>query len=137
MTDHGVSRPRPEDDIVPGPDRPRPEDDIVPGPSRPRPEDDPGGRDDKPLLRVLNLSKTYDDIQALDGLSLELYPGDILGFLGPNGAGKTTALRILATIIKPTSGSAEVDGKPLEDIEHTRRKWVTCPTSLAPMTTSP
>lgn len=102
--------------------RPRPEDDIVPTASRPRPEDDPGAQADIPLLKVENLQKSYDGHHALKGISFELYPGDIMGFLGPNGAGKTTTLRILATIIKPSGGKAQIDGHPLEDVEHTRKK---------------
>ena len=103
--------------------RPRPEDDVVPKPrSRPGPEDDPGGKADVPLLKVSGLQKSYDGHQALKGLSFELYPGDILGFLGPNGAGKTTALRILATILKPSGGSAEIDGRSIEEVDYARKK---------------
>lgn len=105
------------------PKRPRPEDDIVPSQAnRPRPEDDSGASGDQPLLKVMDLRKTYEKHEALKGISFELYPGDILGFLGPNGAGKTTALRILATIIKPTGGTAQILGRPLEDVQHARSK---------------
>jgi len=86
------------------------------------PADDPGGSADRPLLQVQDIHKTYDGQEALKGVSFELYGGDIMGFLGPNGAGKTTLLRILATINKPTSGSALIDGKPLDDVDHARRK---------------
>jgi ABC-2 type transport system ATP-binding protein len=86
------------------------------------PADDPGGSADRPLLQVREIHKTYDGHEALKGVSFELHGGDIVGFLGPNGAGKTTLLRILATILKPTSGSALIDGKPLDDVEHARRK---------------
>jgi ABC-2 type transport system ATP-binding protein len=101
---------------------PRPEDDIVPKASQPSPQDDVGGKGDIPLLKVTDLQKSYDGQPALKGISFELYPGDIMGFLGPNGAGKTTALRILATIIKPSGGSAEIDGKSLDDVDHARKK---------------
>lgn len=84
--------------------------------------DDPGGSADRPLLQVQNIHKAYDGQEALKGVSFELYGGDIMGFLGPNGAGKTTLLRILATVIKPTSGSAMIDGKPLSDVDHARGK---------------
>lgn len=104
------------------PRRPRPEDDIVPGPKRPRPEDDHGGAGPAPLLRLEDLRKSYDGHEALKGLTFELFAGDILGFLGPNGAGKTTALRILATIIKPTSGRASVCGHSIEEVETVRTK---------------
>lgn len=101
--------------------RPRPEDDVVPGPARPRPEDDLGGGP-KPLIHLEGLRKTYGSHVALDGLSLDLYPGDIMGFLGPNGAGKTTTLRILATILKPDQGTATLAGHSLEQVHEVRRK---------------
>jgi ABC-2 type transport system ATP-binding protein len=117
-----ASTPRPEDDIVSQQvSRPRPEDDLAGKSRRPRPEDDKASSDG-PLLRVVDLKKSYDQLEALKGISFELYRGDIMGFLGPNGAGKTTALRILATIIKPTSGTAEIDGCPIDDVDHARRK---------------
>jgi ABC-2 type transport system ATP-binding protein len=89
---------------------------------RPTPEDDLEGVTDVPLLKVTDLQKSYEGHAALEGISFKLYPGDILGLLGPNGAGKTTILRILATVIKPSSGSAEIDGKPLDDVDHARKK---------------
>lgn len=101
--------------------RPRPEDDVIPY-TTPLPSDDPGGAGAQPILRVEGLVKSYDGHEALKGISFELYPGDILGFLGPNGAGKTTALRILATIIKPNSGTAQICGHPLDDVDQVRRK---------------
>ncbi len=58
---------------------------------------------------------------ALDGLSLSVSRGDVFGFLGPNGAGKTTTLKLLMQLIFPTSGSAEILGKPVGDIEVKRR----------------
>ncbi|NBN92087.1 MAG: ATP-binding cassette domain-containing protein [Actinobacteria bacterium] len=59
-----------------------------------------------------NLIKTYDKgkVRALDGLSLEVEEGTVLGVLGPNGAGKTTTVRILATLLTPDSGKASVAG---------------------------
>lgn len=56
------------------------------------------------------LSKTYGDIRAVDSLSLQVREGEIFGLLGPNGAGKTTTLMMLATLVKPTSGTAVVNG---------------------------
>lgn len=66
-------------------------------------------------VRVTGLVKEYDDfrrgkVRAVDGLSFEAHAGQIMGLLGPNGAGKTTALRILATLLKPTAGQALVNG---------------------------
>ncbi|CAB4603523.1 unannotated protein [freshwater metagenome] len=57
-----------------------------------------------------NLVKTYGETRALDGLSLEVEEGTVLGVLGPNGAGKTTTVRILATLLAPDSGHASVAG---------------------------
>ncbi|MFN8161853.1 MAG: ATP-binding cassette domain-containing protein [Solirubrobacterales bacterium] len=56
------------------------------------------------------LRKSYGDLEALCGIDLEVAAGSVLGLLGPNGAGKTTAVRILATLLPPTSGSARVAG---------------------------
>jgi ABC-2 type transport system ATP-binding protein len=64
-----------------------------------------------PIVLIRHLVKDYSGIRALDDVSLEIDEGEIFGLIGPNGAGKTTALRILSTIIKPTSGYAEVCGK--------------------------
>lgn len=62
------------------------------------------------MIRVENLVKEFGDVRAVDGLSFELFPGEILGFLGPNGAGKTTTMRILTCYFPPTAGTAEVAG---------------------------
>jgi ABC-2 type transport system ATP-binding protein len=56
------------------------------------------------------LVKHFGDVHALNGVSLDVAPGTVLGLLGPNGAGKTTIVRILTTILKPDSGRAEVAG---------------------------
>ena len=62
------------------------------------------------MLSLENLTKKYGDFTALNGLSLEIADGQLHGFVGPNGAGKTTTMRILATLLKPTSGTAMIDG---------------------------
>lgn len=61
-----------------------------------------------------DLVKTFGGIRALTGVSFVVRQGEIYGLIGPNGAGKTTALRILATLIRPTSGSANVFGFDIE-----------------------
>ncbi|PJN24892.1 ATP-binding cassette domain-containing protein [Kitasatospora sp. CB02891] len=63
-----------------------------------------------PAIRVRKLGKRFKDLVALDDVDFEVPPGSVFGLLGPNGAGKTTAIRILTTIIQPTSGRAEVLG---------------------------
>jgi ABC-2 type transport system ATP-binding protein len=55
-----------------------------------------------------NLGKDYQEIVALDGLSLQIPPGEIFGLLGPNGAGKTTTIKILTTLARPTRGQARI-----------------------------
>lgn len=67
------------------------------------------------MIRVQNLTKEFYDMKrgsvaALDNVTFEVEPGEIFGLLGPNGAGKTTCLRILSTVLQPTSGMAEVAG---------------------------
>lgn len=67
------------------------------------------------MIHVRQLTKDYADLKrgkfsALSGLTFDAFPGEVYGLLGPNGAGKTTALRIISTVLKPTSGSATVNG---------------------------
>ena len=75
------------------------------------------------MLTLDRLTKKYGDFTALDGLSLEIADGQLHGFVGPNGAGKTTTMRILATLLKPTSGTASVDGTDvLRNASEARKK---------------
>src|ERR1051326_7397492 len=62
------------------------------------------------VIRVENLVKKFGAITAVDGIQLDVQSGQIFGFLGPNGAGKSTTIKILATLLKPTSGKASVAG---------------------------
>src|SRR5947207_3755263 len=64
----------------------------------------------KPAILAEGLHKHYGKTHALDGLDLTAEEGTVYGLLGPNGAGKTTAVRILATLLRPDSGRAEVAG---------------------------
>ncbi len=69
------------------------------------------------------LSKEYGALRAVDNLSLRVQPGEVYALLGPNGAGKTSALRCLATLIRPTHGTATVDGADvLEEPLEVRRR---------------
>ena len=62
------------------------------------------------MIKTINLTKQYKNVLALDGLDLEVAEGEIFGYIGPNGAGKTTTLKILAMLLAPTRGEAEVCG---------------------------
>lgn len=66
-------------------------------------------------LEVKNLHKNYGDIQAVKDVSFEISEGEIFGLVGPNGAGKSTVLRIMATILTPTSGEIFVYGENLKE----------------------
>ncbi|THF88124.1 ATP-binding cassette domain-containing protein [Deinococcus sp. KSM4-11] len=74
------------------------------------------------MLELHDITKTYGTYQALRGVSLRAADAEVFGLLGPNGAGKTTLLRILATLLRPTSGSGTVNGIDLlKDPEAVRR----------------
>lgn len=76
-----------------------------------------------PLVSIRNLSKTYGKFVALDNLNLDIVPGAIFGFIGPNGAGKTTTMRILSTLLAPTTGDAWIGGAQLSsDPDGVRRQ---------------
>ena len=62
------------------------------------------------IISVSDMAKYYGSVQALDHVSLEVTKGSVTALLGPNGAGKTTLVRILATLLPPTAGSATVAG---------------------------
>ena len=62
------------------------------------------------MIETINLTKRYSDLVALDSLNLTIDEGDCFGFIGPNGAGKTTTIKVLATLLKPSSGQAQVCG---------------------------
>jgi len=73
------------------------------------------------MIKAENLTKIFGDITALDNISFQINESEIFGFLGPNGAGKTTTIRILSTLISPTSGKFTINGKdPKEDSSHIR-----------------
>ena len=76
------------------------------------------------MLKIDSLTKNYGSFPALKGLSLEIPDGALHGFVGPNGAGKTTTMRILATLMKPTSGTAYVDGTDVVKDGQAARKLV-------------
>src|ERR1700749_3119099 len=63
-----------------------------------------------PLIQIRNLSKSYGDKLGLKGLSLDIYPGQVIGYIGPNGAGKSTTVKIMAGLIPYFEGEVIVDG---------------------------
>ena len=62
------------------------------------------------MIRAQNLTKTFGEFTAVDDISFEVGKGEIFAFLGPNGAGKTTTIKMLTTLLRPTSGKVELDG---------------------------
>ncbi|WP_456696105.1 ABC transporter ATP-binding protein [Aeromicrobium sp. P5_D10] len=68
-----------------------------------------------PLLRVRDLQRHFGDLQVLTGLDLDLESGQALALIGPNGSGKSTALRCICGADRPTSGTVELNGAPLDE----------------------
>jgi ABC-2 type transport system ATP-binding protein len=62
------------------------------------------------MIKVQNLVRKFGDFQAVKDISFEVQPGELFAFLGPNGAGKTTTIKMLTTLLQPTSGSIRIDG---------------------------
>jgi ABC-2 type transport system ATP-binding protein len=76
------------------------------------------------MIRVENLVKRFGTLTAVDHVSFEVAKGEIFAFLGPNGAGKTTTIKILTTLLQPTSGRFEVDGlDPATQAHEVRRRF--------------
>jgi ABC-2 type transport system ATP-binding protein len=67
------------------------------------------------MLKLMNLTKKYDECLAVDDLTLEVGPGQLFGFLGPNGAGKTTTIKMMCGLLKPTGGSVVIGGIDIGD----------------------
>ena len=63
------------------------------------------------MIEIKKLTKRFGNLTAVDNLDLQIGAGDIFGFIGPNGAGKTTTMRILVTLMEPTSGAAFIDDR--------------------------
>jgi ABC-2 type transport system ATP-binding protein len=73
-----------------------------------------------PTVSIANVRKAFGDVQAVDGVSFEVNPGEVFGLLGPNGAGKTTTIRMLLDIFKPDSGEIAVFGGKLDEARKNR-----------------
>jgi ABC-2 type transport system ATP-binding protein len=69
-------------------------------------------------VHVSGLRKSYGQVHAVDGISFDIEYGKVFGFLGPNGAGKTTTIRVLTTLVNPTSGIVKIFGKDI--VKHSR-----------------
>jgi ABC-2 type transport system ATP-binding protein len=70
------------------------------------------------MIAIESLTKRFGKVTAVDDLSFQVQPGRVTGFLGPNGAGKTTTLRTLLGLINATSGTATIDGRRYDELEH-------------------
>src|SRR5246500_3989092 len=74
------------------------------------------------MIRVRNLVKTFGTFTAVNDVSFEVAEGEIFAFLGPNGAGKTTTIKMLTTLLRPTSGAIELDGLDPQKHQNEARK---------------
>lgn len=82
---------------------------LEPSPNSSR-EPDAAPLSSPPAIRVRNLSHRFGAASVLHDVSFDVAKGEVFGFIGPNGAGKTTTIRVMATLLDPTSGSVEIDG---------------------------
>ena len=67
-----------------------------------------------PVISARGLTKRFDDFTAVDQVDFDVHPGEIFGFLGPNGSGKTTTIRMMLGLMRPTEGTVEVMGMPVD-----------------------
>ncbi|HEY1283318.1 MAG TPA: ATP-binding cassette domain-containing protein [Steroidobacteraceae bacterium] len=74
------------------------------------------------MIKVDHLVRSFGDFQAVKDISFEVQPGEVFAFLGPNGAGKTTTIKMLTTLLAPTSGTIRVDGLDPAKHQHQVRK---------------
>ncbi|MCW3124787.1 MAG: Bacitracin transporter ATP-binding protein [Bacteroidetes bacterium] len=80
----------------------------------------------EPIVQLKNLTKKYGTLTAVDGLNLTVEKGEIVGFLGPNGAGKSTTLRMMLTLIKPTTGEIILFGKNIAQERNAILRQIGC-----------
>ena len=76
------------------------------------------------MIRIENLKKSYDTVDAVKGIDFVVNDGEILGFLGPNGAGKTTTLRMITSYLSPTAGKVLIDDVEVAEKSEETRKLI-------------
>jgi len=76
------------------------------------------------MIQLIDLCKRFGDLIAVDSINLKVNPGEVFGFLGPNGAGKTTTIKMMAGLIKPTSGRVFIDGWDLTEHPNQAKKVI-------------
>lgn len=74
------------------------------------------------MIQLKNLTKRYDNVVAVNDLTVDIQPGVVTGFLGPNGSGKSTTMRMILGLDRPTSGSVTIDGKNYADLKFPLRE---------------
>jgi ABC-2 type transport system ATP-binding protein len=77
-----------------------------------------------PIVDVTDLTRRFGEFTAADAVSLAVEPGEIFGFLGPNGAGKSTTINMLCTLLRPSAGSATINGHDLVNAQHDVRRSI-------------
>jgi ABC-2 type transport system ATP-binding protein len=81
-------------------------------------------KNDKNIISVTNLSKSFKDFKAVDDISFDVKEGEIFAFLGPNGAGKSTTIKMLTTLLEPTTGKIMINGAdPAVDKDKVRHSF--------------
>jgi ABC-2 type transport system ATP-binding protein len=96
-----------------------------------RPGAAPALCDNHGVLRLTDLRKSYGNLVAVDGVSLEIRRGEVFGLLGPNGAGKSTTIGMCVGLLRPDSGTVEIEGVGAPTVDRVRRNLGVAPQALA------
>lgn len=78
----------------------------------------------QPLVQVRDLRKSFGNLEAVRGISFDIFPGQVIGFIGANGAGKTTTMRMMATLDLPSSGSIQIGGRDVLNFPNEVRRLI-------------